>query len=243
MKTLIALSVLSVVASSAAPVLYSSNFGNNTVTAYDLATGTLIGTPVTAGLELSGLNGMRRDSAGDFIVTGQDTNNIVRYNSSGALMSVFDPANLAGLSSPQDLTFGPDGKLYVASAGSDRIVRYDPATGVFTDTFADVSGMGHAGPIGVAFGPDGNLYVSTFDLAGSFRSTARRAPSSILRPVPLVWAWSRSLRTGWQFLCGRPQPEYLRRQHLSLHAWYTFARVVHSGRCRRPGQPWRSCVR
>ena len=44
-------------------IVYSSNFGNNTITAYDALTGALLGTRVTAGPELSGLNGVRVNAA------------------------------------------------------------------------------------------------------------------------------------------------------------------------------------
>ena len=53
--------------------------------------------------------------------------------------------------------------MYVASSANDRILRYEPVTGAFIDTFADLTGFGHLGPVGVAFGSDGKLYVSTFD--------------------------------------------------------------------------------
>jgi DNA-binding beta-propeller fold protein YncE len=145
-----------------ASVLYASNFNSNTITAYDLATGALLGTPVTAGPEANGFNGVLL-LGGNFLVTGQLTNNVVEYGSNGALAMVFDSSNTAGLNSPQDLAIGPDGRLYVVSTANDQILTYDPSTGAFLGTFADLSSLGHLGPIGLAFGPSGNLYVTSFD--------------------------------------------------------------------------------
>jgi streptogramin lyase len=149
--------------------IYASNFGTNTVTQYDAVTGAFVGTPVIAGPELNGLNGVRLGPDGSFFVAGQFTNNVVHYSSTGALLNVLDPANTAGLDSPQDLVFGPDGALYVTSSANDKILKYDAGTGAFLGVFADLSGNGHTGPIGVAFGPDGNLYVTTFDSGQVFR--------------------------------------------------------------------------
>jgi DNA-binding beta-propeller fold protein YncE len=144
-------------------IAYASNFGSNTITAYDAATGAFLGTPVTAGPELSGLNGMRLSPAGAFLVAGQLSNSIVEYGPGGSLLRVFDPANTAGLNSPQDLAIGPDGNLYVVSSGNDKILKYDLATGASLGEFADLGASGHLGPIGLAFGPDSNLYVTSFD--------------------------------------------------------------------------------
>ena len=145
-----------------AGTLFVSNFNDNTITAYDLATGAFRGTPVTAGGEASGFNGVRTYNGG-FIVAAQLTNNILEYSSTGALLKVFDPGNTGGLDSPQGIAFGPDGNLYAVSSANDKILEYDPATGNFIRTFADLGGMGHIGPIDLLFGPGGNVYVTGFD--------------------------------------------------------------------------------
>lgn len=145
-----------------ADIIYASNFGNNTITAYDFTTGVPLGTVVTAGAEADGFNGLQVVN-GNFVVAAQNTNNLVQYSSSGRLLDTFDSGNTAGLSSPQGVALGRDGKLYVASAANDLILKYDSATLQSLGTFADLSGQGHLGPIDLAFGPDGNLYVTTFD--------------------------------------------------------------------------------
>ncbi len=68
-----------------------------------------------------------------------------------------------------DLTFGPDGKLYVLDtfSGDPRIVRYN-ADGTGQSVFADFNSAEFASevfqPANFAFGPDGALYVSGTNL-------------------------------------------------------------------------------
>src|ERR1051325_5667345 len=76
-----------------AGALYVSNFGNNTITAYDLATGAFLSTVVTAGAEASGLNGLRVGADGSIVVSSQDNNKVLKYGANGALLATFDPAN------------------------------------------------------------------------------------------------------------------------------------------------------
>ena len=72
-------------------------------------------------------------------------------------------AGSGGLSSPVRLTFGPDGKLYVADFNTSSVLHYDGLTGAYLDTFVGghYSG-GLYGPGDLAFGSDGNLYVASF---------------------------------------------------------------------------------
>jgi len=97
---------------------------------------------------------------------------VFRFNpASGALIDILQPVDLSGnriLGSPVDVTFGPDGNLYVADTTHPfhpsiplcvgGVMRFDGKTGAFLGVFA--SGNGLCGPQGVRFGPDGNLYVS-----------------------------------------------------------------------------------
>ncbi|MFO0968009.1 MAG: Calx-beta domain-containing protein [Gemmataceae bacterium] len=64
------------------------------------------------------------------------------------------------LSTARSSVFGPDGNLYVASADTNSILRYDP-TGEFMDAFVAPGGGGLSSPWDLTFGPDGNLYVSS----------------------------------------------------------------------------------
>jgi len=144
--------------------LYVSNFNTNTITAYDAGTGASLGTVVTAGPELSGMNGFAIAPDGSFYVAGQNTNNIVHYSKSGKLIKVLDPNNTAGLASPQGVNIGPDGLLYVASMNNGKIARFDTTNETFKDIFTNVTltGVEQAQPIEPRFDKNGNLVVTTF---------------------------------------------------------------------------------
>jgi RHS repeat-associated protein len=81
-----------------------------------------------------------------------------------------EPATAANLVAPADAVVGPDGALYIADRGYQRVRRVD-ANGVIT-TVAGTGAAGFSGdggpaalaqlhdPAGLAFGPDGSLYIA-----------------------------------------------------------------------------------
>ena len=75
--------------------------------------------------------------------------------------SAFIAAGSGGLSAPRDVVQGPDGNIYVASAGNNSVLRYSGTTGAFLSTFVSSGSGGLSSPDGVAFGPDGNFYVAS----------------------------------------------------------------------------------
>jgi len=65
---------------------------------------------------------MTFDPSQTYLYVTSDTNQVLKYNAeTGAFVGV---AASAGLSGPADVKFGPDGLLYVLSAGNNRIPRF-----------------------------------------------------------------------------------------------------------------------
>ena len=92
----------------------------------------------------------------EILVSGFGSDNVVRYDAqTGAPLGTIAGGGLDG---PWDATIGPDGNVYVASSGTNEILRYQGTTGAFIDSFAVGGGLN--APIAAVFGPDGNLYVS-----------------------------------------------------------------------------------
>lgn len=75
--------------------------------------------------------------------------------------SVFVSPGSGGLSLPHRSRLGPDGALYVASAGTDQILRFNASTGAALGVFAGPSGGALDYPVDFVFRPDGYVYVSS----------------------------------------------------------------------------------
>jgi sugar lactone lactonase YvrE len=107
-----------------------------------------------------------------FVGTGgtEDTSQVLRYDNAGNFLEVFvSPGN--NLVSPRGLAFGPDGNFYVASYGTNSVLRYDGITGTFIDTFISppdgpLSPESIIQPERLIFRDDGFLYVSMFGFGG-----------------------------------------------------------------------------
>lgn len=93
------------------------------------------------------------------------------------------------LSNPTGIAFGPDGDLYVASSGNDRILRYDGTTGQPRGAF--VEGPPLSQPFSLIFDPGGDLLVSSgsvvqrFDPQGNFLGQAAR-DTALVQPIGLA---------------------------------------------------------
>ena len=100
---------------------------------------------------------------GNLYVTSAFNGQVRRYDgTTGVFIDVFarvgcQPPMFPMLcdGNPWDVTFGPDGNLYVSSLFG--VERHDGLSGTFIDVFAA------EGRFGIGFGPDGNLYASRGD--------------------------------------------------------------------------------
>ena len=113
---------------------------------------------------LTAVSGLAATPAQAALLIGNtEGNNVVEVDEStgqflGEFISPFE-----GFESPDTLTYGPDGNLYVSSGNtreSSAVYRFDGQTGNLIDKFA--SGGDLFRPYGIAFGPDGLLYTSSF---------------------------------------------------------------------------------
>jgi YD repeat-containing protein len=110
-------------------------------------------------------DGSRREAAGlpPIITTVAGGTGVLTYNDDG------QPATLSNLSLPRGLAIGPDGSIYIADAGQNRVRRVGPDGLIST-----VAGTGRAGfdrddgvardeplhtPTGLAIAADGSLYI------------------------------------------------------------------------------------
>jgi ELWxxDGT repeat protein len=140
--------------------------------------------------ELENPRGLIFGPDGDLYVAdhsgGTPAGRVLRFDGiTGEYEGDFVPAGEDGPNRPQGLFFGPrvkngpgaDGSgkldLYVGSAATHSIRRYDGQTGEYLGEFVSSgsSGIGH--PTGMTLGPDGNLYVANLSLGASHNAVFR----------------------------------------------------------------------
>ena len=85
---------------------------------------------------------------------------VIEGDSGFTLDRAFISAGSGGLVSPRGITFGPDGRLYVASTDTDSILRYDEGTGAFIDEFVSTGSGGLDFPRDITF-HGGDLFVAS----------------------------------------------------------------------------------
>lgn len=148
------------------PRMWVSGYTSAGVHRYDGVTGAHLGKlgPVP------GAQSIRRGPDGYLYVCAELTNEVLRLDRHGVVDAFvrddpLTPEDENGpLNGPTAAVFGPDGNLYVASFGNDRVLRYSGSTGLYMDTFVSARSGGLDGPdAGMDFGPDGRLYVPGFN--------------------------------------------------------------------------------
>lgn len=161
--------------------LFVTGLMSNNVVRYD-ASGNFLSEYVPAGsFGLDTPRGMVFDASGNLLVTstpaGKDPSSapheVLRFEgpdgafpgsplpAPGKSGAAFVSDTSLTLVNPFGLDFGPDGNLYVASANTGEIHRYDSVTGDFLDTFVPATSFGGANPFFIRFEGD-YLYATTW---------------------------------------------------------------------------------
>lgn len=127
----------------------------------------------------------------DLLVGDWASHSVFRVDGATGAVTPFVTSGSGGLNTPDGLSYGPDGNLYVSSALTSQVLRFDGQTGDFIDVFASTN-INRAGFL--SFGPDGMLYVCNSDgritrhdgVTGAFVDVFAQDPN-LSFPVGLAW--------------------------------------------------------
>lgn len=171
----------------AAETMLVCNFGSNSVSRYDVATGARLSDLDAAG-NLSGPLCARVGPDGLLYVASEGNNRIVRFDAdSGAYVDTFITGGAAV--QPTGLTWDAQGNLLVSMFDQSSVVKFNGVTGAFMQTLV-TSGQGALGGAdnGTIIGPDGELWVPSYfnnrviRFDGDTGATLGALPGSIGRP-------------------------------------------------------------
>lgn len=177
-------------------IIYVASEGNSNIqmfTTSGASAGTITGNDIWVPM------GMTVDSSGNLYVANSDYNNpasgrtninaILRFKpdgtpfpATGRSAAVFVAPGSGGLLTPNGVTIGPDGDLYVSSQDTDQVLQFvgpgKAGEGNFVKVFASGNNLDY--PYGLLWGPDGNLYVSSrnTDRILRFNSAGTPLPAS-----------------------------------------------------------------
>ncbi|MCH8998325.1 MAG: NHL repeat-containing protein, partial [Proteobacteria bacterium] len=97
------------------------------------------------------------------LVASSADDRIVEFDKSGNYVKDFIASGVGGLDEPTALLIHDGGFLYVSSAASNSVLRYDIVTGEPLGAFVATGEGGLRRPYGMEFTPEGNLLVSSQD--------------------------------------------------------------------------------
>jgi sugar lactone lactonase YvrE len=136
----------------------------------------------------SGGNNLRdicADSSGNFYIADARFGRILRFTPNGDLS-----AYQTGFNDPEGVTVGPDGSVYVAEYGNNRIQRIDKNTLAVT-TWAS----GTPNPEGIAFDATGSLYVSNQDGSNQVQRVPPGGGTPIVYATNIPGPWGMTVDT------------------------------------------------
>ncbi|UCE62134.1 MAG: PKD domain-containing protein [Phycisphaerales bacterium] len=137
---------------------------------------------------------------GNILVTGIVGSNVTEFDRfDGRALGDIVTSESGGLLFAAGIDVGPDGDLFVVSAITNRVIRYDGATGAPVDPVPFLDGPG-AVLFTLAFGPNGNLFVpnasadsileyngTTGELIGTFVEPVEPGSGELDNPVGLTF--------------------------------------------------------
>ncbi|HJP64267.1 MAG TPA: NHL repeat-containing protein, partial [Mucilaginibacter sp.] len=109
-------------------------------------------TTLASGGSLNAPTGVAIDGLGNIYVSNFGTGEVLKYNTSGTLLST-----ISGFNQPYGISFDASNNAYVGDVGSNTIIKISAGTNA-TSTYA----TGLVTPYGTAVDPSGNLYVSEY---------------------------------------------------------------------------------
>lgn len=133
-----------------------ANARTNQILRFDARTGASRGVAAQHA-SLNGTTGFTFGPDGDLWVGGVLSASVARFDGrTGVLKGSYTSP---WLQAPHDLSFGPDGRLYVTNAfGANKVVRLDAANGALLDVF--VADATLVNPLGLCWLPGGDLLVA-----------------------------------------------------------------------------------
>lgn len=165
------------IAADAKGNFYVADTGNSRVQKFDPGGKFLLafGTSASGEGGLKEPNGIATDTAGNIYVTEVSGHKLVKFSPTGEFIKEWTGPEPA-FYGPGDIAVGPNKLFYILDQGRTRIVKFDPATEIFTSwgtrggdpgQFLESTGIGVGNSL-VFVADNGNNRIQVFDLDGNF---------------------------------------------------------------------------